>query len=371
MLRKVILLSILFLSFSGFVLAQEKIEVNFFYSKTCPHCAEEKSFLENEIINKYPRIELNKFSISENVDLLKEFYKEYGVSSREHGLVPVTFIEGSYFVGFSDQIGSEIEEYVSNLSEGKEPGIISEKNKVSLPFLGKIDVSKYSLPALSVVLGFFDGFNVCSLGALVLILTIVLSLKEKKKIFLYGTVFVATTAFIYGLLIIVWHQIFSFLASYLRGMEIIIGVIGVLGGVYFFREFLRFRKYGPTCQSGGAVSKFSSKIKKTLQESESIFLIVLSILAFAAAITIVEFPCSAAIPVFFASILADAGLSPLLYLLFIAVFVFFYMLDEIIIFLIAFFTMKIRIASPRFTVWITLIESLFLFALGIFYLFGL
>ncbi len=367
-----VLILILFLSFFSLVSAQGKIELNFFYSKTCPHCAKEKTFLENEIVSKYSQVELNKLLISENVDFLKDFYKEYDVPEAKYGLVPILFIDGNYFLGFNEEIGEEIEECILSKIEGeKEPCPSSEKEDiVSIPFLGKIDASKYSLPALSVVLGFFDGFNVCSLGALVLILGLVLALRERRKIFIYGGVFIGTTALIYGLLIVVWHQIFSFLASYLRGMEILIGVLGICGGAYFLREFIRFRKYGPTCQNQGNISKFTLKIKKTLQESESIILIIGSLLSFAAIITIVEFPCSAAIPVFFASVLAEAQLPVSLYLLYIAIFVLFYMIDEIIVFLIAFFTMSIRIASPKFTTWITLLESVILFILGFYYLFG-
>ena len=43
----------------------------------------------------------------------------------------------------------------------------------NIPLIGEIDLAKYSLPAQAVVLGFFDGFNVYSLGALVLILGLV------------------------------------------------------------------------------------------------------------------------------------------------------------------------------------------------------
>jgi len=48
----------------------------------------------------------------------------------------------------------------------------------------------------------------------------------------------------------------------------------------------------------------------------------------------------------------------------------FYMFDEIIIFLIAFFTMTVKLTSAKFVTWITLIESIVLFLLGFYYLFG-
>jgi hypothetical protein len=95
------------------------------------------------------------------------------------------------------------------------------------------------------------------------------------------------------------------------------------------------------------------------------------LLLFAGVITVVEFPCSAAIPLFFAGILAKAQLPAINYLIYIAIFIFSYMLDEIIVFLIATFTMTVKLASPKFVIWITLAEAVILFLLGAYYLFGI
>ena len=71
------------------------------------------------------------------------------------------------------------------------------------------------------------------------------------------------------------------------------------------------------------------------------------IFLFAIIITIIEFPCSAVVPVAFAGVLAQAGLSSFQYIFYISLFALFYMLDEIVVFLIAFFTMKIWLASSK------------------------
>jgi len=156
-------------------------------------------------------------------------------------------------------------------------------------------------------------------------------------------------------------------------MEIIIGLLGICGGLYFFREFIRFKKRGPTCNiSAGSkiTDKFFPKIQNFLESSKSPLLIIGCVFSFAAIITIVEFPCSTAVPVVFAGILAKAHLSLFGYLFYIAVFTAFYMIDEIIVFFLALFTMNIKIASPSFTVWLTLLEAAILLLLGIYYLFG-
>ena len=387
-MKKILFLSfiILGLSLSGLVLAQEIPEINFFYSKTCPHCASEGKFLD-QLKNDHPEVKINRYEISQknNIDLLTQYYDDYGVSKSSRGWVPVTFVGDKYFLGFNDDIGREIEACAKEDSQfcddckecGRKPSdqestLVGKNREVDLPIVGKIDVSKYSLPALTIVLGVLDGFNVCSLGALILILGLVLAMKSRKKTLLFGSIFVLTTAVVYGILIFIWYQIFAFFAPYLQIMQVLIGLLGIGGGIYFFKEFLRFRKQGPTCdvkQGSGIISRFSRNFQESFDKG-SIFLMIGLVFSFAAIITIVEFPCSAAVPVVFSSILAQSNLSGLSYLGYILGFIFFYMLDEIIIFLIAFFTMKIWLTSNRVVVWITLVEAIVLFLLGIYYLFG-
>jgi thiol-disulfide isomerase/thioredoxin len=354
--------------------SDKNLQINFFYSETCLHCKAEHKFLD-EIEEKYPDVKINRHPVSQAHcrEILIDLCRKYNLENYI-GLVPITFVGEEFFLGFDDPegIGKQIEESIQRqLEEQKsEP---QDKNKITLPIIGEIDLTKYSLPVQAVVLGFFDGFNVCSLGALILILGLVLVLRSRAKIFIFGGVFILITAIVYGLLIVFWYQLFYFLAPALKMMNIFVGVLGILGGIYFFKQFIKYKKYGPTCDidtGRGVVGKFSKRLQDNFKKSGGILGIIISIFVFAVVITVVEFPCSAVIPVFFASALAQAQLPTLIYLLYIAIFVFFYMLDEIVIFLIALFTMTIKIASSRAIIWITLLESIILFGLGFYYLFG-
>ena len=110
-MKKIILLFLIisfgFLGNSEFVLAQENsIEINFFYSTTCPHCKSEEEFLK-ELAPKYPEVKFNQYEVTgsrENQELLKTFYEKYEVPEREQGYVPVIFTPDKYFIGFSDKL---------------------------------------------------------------------------------------------------------------------------------------------------------------------------------------------------------------------------------------------------------------------------
>lgn len=372
----------LFLAFGiwSFVSADNnEIEINFFYSRTCPHCVKESKFLD-EIEAEYSGLKINRFEASENMDLLMKFYNDYDISSEKRGLVPIIFIEEEYFLGFNNEIKNEIKTCILGKIEDNsyqecqcQECSSGESTEINIPIIGKIDISRYSLSVLAVVLGTLDGFNVCSLGALILILGLVLALRSRKKILFFGGLFILTTAFVYGVLIVLWYQAFFFLTPYLKIMEILIGLLAIGGGIYFLRQFIKFKKYGPTCEintGGRIISKFSSKFKQSFEESKNILLLTGLILIFAIIITIVEFPCSAAVPLVFAGVLANSQLPTFSYFFYIILFIIFYMLDEFIVFLIAFLTMTIWLASSKAITWISLAESIILFILGIYYLFG-
>lgn len=355
------------LSFSNVSQAQEiKIDnstkIIFFGSPTCPHCLAEKQFLK-ELKKDYPNLIIEEYNFSENINLINSLYQEYGVSKNQQGLVPATFIGEDFFIGFNESIENNITNKIAGTENNK-----NEKN-IKLPFIGEIDIYKFSLPTLAIVLGIVDGFNVCSLGALIIILGLVMVLGSRKRILFLGSAFLLVTGITYGLLIFMWHQFFSIIAPYIKSMELLIGILSIAGGVYLIREYIKSRKQGAACNSGGIIAKLSPKVEKIFANKKNIAILVGVVILFAAAVTIIEFPCSAFLPVLFASILVEANLSMSSTISYMSLFILFYMLDEVIIFLIAFFTMRIKIVSPKFINIFNLIAALIFLFLGSFYLY--
>ncbi len=364
------------------LVVQEPVQILFFYSETCPHCRQESLFL-NQLEEQYgDQIQIKSYSVSrkDNVVLWRELAERYG-AQESLGQVPMTFVGKDYYVGFDSPEGKIGQGIVASLEEelallqNQEPSNPPPDNNQSLivPFLGAIDPSQYSLSALAVILGALDGINVCSLGALIIILALTLELGSRRKILFYGGLFVLTTGVVYGLLIGLWHQLFLLLGEYLGVLKPLIGIIGIGGGLYFLKEFFRLRKVGLVCKTTGAsfADKMRERTEKMFRQPNQIVYLILAIVAFAAIITVVEFPCSAAIPVIFAGIAAEQGIRGLAYLSLMGLYLLFYLLDELIIFSIAAWRMKIVLSSSKLTVWITLGESILLVGLGLYYLVGL
>jgi glutaredoxin len=406
-----IFLLALFFVFSPNLSRAENVshEIDILSSPTCPHCNSAKAFLSALQNDQKLELAINDYNISSNIAKAKELYEKHNLPQRYQGLVPVMFIADRYFVGFNEQIGEEIEQFIlsldtlpeiielddeiypivasSNTSTPlvEEP-VVNENNIVSeplledavvknsfinIPYLGEIDLKSYSLPALAITLGIVDGFNVCSLGALILILGLVIALRSRKRIFILGGSFLLATALVYGFMIFLWHRLFSFIAPYIRSLELLIGLLALAGGIYLLREFYKAYKSGPICSSNNILSRLSPKIEAVFKDKTNWWLLLGAVVLFASFVTIIEFPCSAFLPVLFTSILVESGVSQSTSLGYIALYMLFYLLDELVIFIIAVFTMKIKIVSPRFIIFFNLLAALIFLFLGFFYLAGL
>ncbi len=128
-------LTLLFLGASSLkVRAAEPTTIYFFWGDGCPHCEEQKPFLE-EMENKYPQLEVKSFETwknRENQKLFQEIAGAYGIEARG---VPTTFI-GDYepIIGFADYMADAIEEKIVNCLEtgcidpGEKLGQSSEEN---------------------------------------------------------------------------------------------------------------------------------------------------------------------------------------------------------------------------------------------------
>lgn len=350
-------LSFLFI-WSGYSFANEVVEIKIFTSQSCPHCSSAKTFLKNfesEIKElNWKSIKTTELDFSKNLKTVKKLYEEYWVSTSQQWLVPAIFLWEKYFIWFNEQIEKEIKEYIL-----EQETTIGNDNKhlITLPIVWEVDIFSFSLPLLAVVLWIVDWFNVCSLWALLVILWLVIVLKSRKKIILMWGTFLLTSAIMYWILILLRHQLFSFIAPYIKSMELLIWILAISGWIYLLREFYKAYKSWPICSSNNLMSRLVPKIKKIFQEKTNRIILFWAIMLFAIIVTVIEFPCSAFLPVLFTSILADSGVSFGVALLYIWLYMFMYLLDEMIIFAIAIITLKIKIVSPKFITFFNLLAA--------------
>lgn len=345
---------------------KNSIEINFFYSAICPHCAEEKEFLV-DLKERYPEIEIKEYEIfynRENQKFLNEFYEKYNVPSNERGYVPATFTPTKYFIGFNQQVATEIESCIKACL-GKSEVV---PQKIKIPFFGSIDISKMSLPVLTLILGILDGFNPCAMWVLVILISLLLSLKSRKKIALVGGTFIFAEGLLYFIFMTAWLNIFLAM-QYVSLTRVLIGVFGIIFGIWRIKDFVQWKPgVCKVVDHSKSQEKIVDKIKKILTPS-TVPVTILGIIGLAFGVNLIEFFCSAGFPVMYTRILALQNLSTIHYYLYLVFYNFLYMLDDLLVFGFAFFTLNRFGISDKYNRYSTLVAGLLIFVLGILLIF--
>jgi len=230
-------LLLIFLTFgSQLALAQEKERVNvyFFWGKGCPHCADEKPFLE-KLQSKYEQIEIKDYEVwysQDNRDLLVKVGR--GLDVNVSG-VPFTVVGEQSFNGWysEDSTGKAIEdavqcalnngckdvvgEFLTPRKNSNEPCECEKEDKtvipeiIKIPLLGELKVRNLSLPVLTIVLGGLDGFNPCAMWTLLFLISLLLGMKDKKRRWILGSVFIIASALVYFVFMAAWLNLLLFI----------------------------------------------------------------------------------------------------------------------------------------------------------------
>lgn len=363
---------------------ENKIKVYLFYGDGCPHCASEKELFK-ELKKKYDNVEFVYYEVWKNeeneklMNLLKE-----KLDNNEKG-VPFTVIGSNSFIGYNTNVGYKIEETIKALLEQGDTDVVSEiinnpdsdinidklkfeDGTFKIPILGKIDARTASLPIISIVIGFVDGFNPCAMWVLLFLLSILIGMKNKKRAFCLGITFLVASASVYLLFMFIWLGIAVSMKD-VAILRTIVALVALVGAFINLKSFFKKTPDGCTVTDTKKRQKIFEKIKKFTSE-KSFILALIGIVTLAVSVNLIELACSAGLPLLFTQILSFNQLSGLEYTLYIGLYILFFMLDDIIVFIVAMATMKLTGISNKYTKYSHLIGGIIMLIIGLLLIFN-
>jgi len=351
-----------------------------FWSKYCPHCKDENAFLE-KLAKERQDFELKSYEVTSDqsgADLFKRFAEACG---NKNYSVPALYIGDKTIIGFQDEgtTGQEIRAALDSYTADNYPDPLKKveakeslsgaaqcekpaaSEKVKLPLLGEVDLKKASLPLLTVVLGTVDGFNPCAMWALVALLTLLLAMGSRRRVLLVGGVFLIASWTIYYLFMAAWLNVFSFLKFDLP-IRIIIAAVALYTGWQLIKSF---RKETEECEVKPGKGRVHRQIE-ALSGTGSLVALIIGAIALAFSVNLIEFMCSVNLPVIYTKVLSMADLSSIQYYLYLAAYNTLYMLDDIVVFLIALFSLKaFQGFARRYSRWTKLIGAIVIIIIGV------
>jgi len=342
------------------VQALPDVPIYFFWGDGCPHCTDEKPFLE-KLARNNPRITLYEYEVwyvPENMTLFTQLAAVLGFEPRG---VPTTFIGDRYWVGYSPQIGAEIDGYVKACLErgcrdigigivpGREarmenpvddPKIDTPASSViNIPLIGAVNLESQSLFVSTALIAFVDGFNPCSLWVLSILLSLTLNTGSRKKVFIIGAVFITVTAAVYMLFIAGLFTVLT-VVRFLGWIQVLIALLALFFALINVKDYFWYKEGLSLTIADEKKPGIYKGIRKVMQAGDSLWGLVSATFVMAVGVSVVEFSCTAGFPVLWTNLLTAQQVQTTTFVLLLLLYMLIYQIDEAVIFLVAVFTLK-------------------------------
>ncbi len=373
--------------FPSFVRAENKeVNVYLFYGKTCPHCEEAYEYFTS-IEDKY-NLKIYRYEVWYNDENQKKMQDVADLLDVNVSGVPFVVINNTPISGFSKGITDQT--YLYHIKQDKKNdfadkvgvklGILDESEleketlteegkkqsyKISIPLIGDVKLESLSLPILSVLLGIVDGFNPCAMWILLFLISSLINMKNKKKLWILGTIFLLTSSIVYMAFMVSWLS-FAKMIKGVALIRLIIAIIALVAGYLNIKNYIEslYKDDGCSVVNNSKRKKIFAKIKKIINE-KSFALAIVGIIFLAASVNLIELACSAGLPVIYTQILAMNDLTSVQYALYILLYILFFMLDDLIVFAIAIKSFELAGISNKYSKYSHLIGGLIMFIIGI------
>ena len=298
-----------------------------------------------------------------------------------------------YFIGWNtnnkEKILNEIENYdvnkrdivnevingietenICNIIDNNPKDESEEDSSFTLPILGKINAKKISLPLVAAIIGFVDGFNPCAMWVLIFLISMLMGMKNKKRMWTLGLTFLTSSALVYLLFMLAWLNIAISLNEtvWIRLMVALVALVGAGINLKSFSKSIKEKNSGCEVVDNSKRKKLMNKIKKFTTE-KSFVLAIIGVVALAFSVNLIELACSAGLPLIFTQILALNNLSGIEYFIYILIYILLFLLDDIIIYVIAMKTLEITGISTKYTKYSHLVGGIIMLIIGILMIF--
>jgi len=352
-----------------------------FWGEGCPHCAAAKPYLE-ALPDKYPGLSLEEYEVFYDPHNNLVFSQVLTMLDLDHAAVPTIVIGPYYLQGYSEDSQAAIENVIQQcladgcgdvvdglLSSGEATAssvitstIVGQlvetessestqttsecseiggsgSNFIEIPLLGYVDLTNLSLGVSTALIALVDGVNPCSLWALSMLLVITVHTGSRKKVFLIGLVFITVTALVYALFIAGLFSVLK-LTGLIIWMRVVVFIIAAILGVINIKDYFWFKEGVSLTIDDSHRKGITQRMRKLLDASQSTGSLIFATILLAGGVSLVEFSCTAGLPILWTNLLNAQGVTTLTFILLLLLYLVIYQADELIIFFAAVTTLK-------------------------------
>ncbi len=285
--------------------------IEFYYTQDCPHCKRAAEFFNN-IEQQYPEILVQRFNIHRDLDGLTRFIELHERHGIERPGVPFIVMCDQYLIGFGEpETTGRMIEKILGLAEISSPVTESASERIELPLIGSVDVHQYGLPMLTIMIGLIDGFNPCAMWVLLFLLSLLVNLKSRARIFTVAGVFVLVSGLVYFAFMAAWLNLFLII-GFSRLLQIAVGLVAVFIGSVHVKDYFALGK-GITLNIPDTAKPGLYARMRDVIYARNLWASLIAVTVLAVMVNMVELLCTAGLPAVYTQILTSHDLSAIKY----------------------------------------------------------
>ena len=385
-MRKFIFGIVIFFMFILNVFADGKVlNMYLFYGESCPHCKEMHEYLD-EYLDGKDNIKLYEYEIYNNKDNANKLRDIVDILDTDESGIPFLIIGNNVITGyaknvtderirntinyyqnrrFKDEVGIYLGVVEDDLEEYDEKVIYQETiDDIGVSSNLKNIISKSPLFIGAMLIGLVDGFNPCAMWILLFLISMLLDVKNKKRKWTLGLVFIISSALVYFVFLMSWLELSVFLnkVGFIRlGIAVCAVILGTVSIVKFIDSI---GKDGCVVVNKENRKRIITLIKNIIKEKSFVFAI-LGMMLLACSVNIIELFCSLGLPVVFTQILSLNEVSRGMRIVYSLIYVFFFMIDDLLVFFISMKTLELKAISNKYSKYSSLIGGLLMMIIGL------
>ena len=359
--------------------AAQAADIEVFVQQGCPHCAQAKTFLA-ELGQRAPELHIVIRDVSQQPDAmqrLQQIAQQYGVAVR----VPTFLVRGQVIVGYSAEAATD-QLILESLRRGMSAAAKTDSESCeaeqadtcggevpeaardyTLQIFGQtLSLQQIGLPMFTLTLGLLDGFNPCSMWVLLLMLSLLAPLNDRKRMFAVAGTFVAVQGIAYFLFLAAWLNLFL-LVGLSRLSEIVIASIALFAGAVNLKDFFAFGR-GLTLSIPQAAKPGIYQRMRSILQAKNLTAAILATIVLGVLVQFVELMCTSGFPALFTRILTLQELDGASYYGYLLLYDIAYMLDDLLILAVGVITLSQRRLQEKEGRLLKLLSGLVMVGLG-------
>lgn len=276
-----------------------------FWGIGCPHCEEARPAVA-ALASQDPGLRIEWVEVRQDAAGRARFFDTARRLGIEGAGVPMFVIGDRVIVGFRK--GFTEHELRQALEDARAGAARGAPRTVDLPLFGTVDPTRLSFPLFTVLIALADGINPCAFYVLVVLLGLLLHVRSRRRIALYGGVFVLMSGVVYFLFMTVWLGVFLAIGG-ARWITLMLGVVLVGMGLVNLKELIWFKR-GVSLMIPERSKPGLFRRMRGIADSASLPTALVGISVLACVVNLVELGCTLGLPAVYTRLLSlHTGLS--------------------------------------------------------------